>query len=178
MGYTTDFIGRVKIDPPLNADEISYLTSFAETRRMHREAGPYYTASDGFRGQGHDGDVIDYNSPGPEQPGLWCQWVPTEDGTALEWDGGEKFYYAEEWMRYLIDTFLKPDAAVYSELGGEHNVDGRIYPIEFNNFAFDHVVNGVIEAFGEESGDIWRLTVTNNVVKVQRAQLVYSDDSL
>lgn len=50
------------------------------------------------------------------QPGLRCQWEPTEDGTAIKWNGEEKFYKSPEWMTYLIDTFLKPAAALASEL--------------------------------------------------------------
>ena len=46
--------------------------------------------------------------PGIEQPGLWCQWVPSSDGTEIAWDEGEKFYNYEEWMQYLLDHFLTP----------------------------------------------------------------------
>ena len=41
MGYTTDFVGHIDITPPLNDDEINYLTAFAESRRCDRPGGPY-----------------------------------------------------------------------------------------------------------------------------------------
>jgi hypothetical protein len=41
-------------------------------------------------------------------PDSYCQWVPNRKGTALEWDGGEKFYYYVEWLSWLIEKRLKP----------------------------------------------------------------------
>ena len=41
MGYTTDFIGWVQIDPPLNEHETDYLRAFNRTRRWDRPEGPF-----------------------------------------------------------------------------------------------------------------------------------------
>lgn len=155
MGYTTEFTGQIAISPPLNPTEIAYLNKFSETRRMERGNGPYFVEGTGFAGQGRDGDVIDFNRPPEEQPGLWCQWVPTEDGAALEWNQGEKFYCAPEWMTYLINHFLKPGAWTA--------------PLpEFATFTFDHTLDGVINAQGEEPDDAWQLVVMNNIVHTRR----------
>lgn len=86
-----------------------------------------------------------------------CQWVPTDDGTELVWDGNEKFYESEEWMKYIIQHFLKPNCVAKNTL-----------PFLQAN----HVVNGVIHACGEEKGDVWDLNVTNNVVSVDEYELV------
>jgi hypothetical protein len=149
MGYTTDFEGQVDISPPLNAEEREFLTKFSDTRRMNRQKGPYFVDATGFAGQDPMPDILNYNSPPEGQPGLWCQWTPTEDGSALEWDGGEKFYESAEWMRYLIDHFLKPGAIAKSHL-----------PFLQTN----HTVNGVIRAQGEDADDRWELVVENNRV--------------
>lgn len=159
MGYTTDFEGRVTIEPPLNPHEVAYLRHFNQTRRMRRHNGPYYLGT-GFHGQDHQPDIIDYNSPDPTQPGLWCNWTPTDDGTGIEWDGGEKFYNSVEWMQYLINTFLRPGADLQRELA-KPNI-GRCYPTEFAHFTFDHIVNGRIEAQGEDGDDVWALVVDDN----------------
>ena len=106
MGYTTEFTGRIHIEPPLNEDEYKYLQLFSSTRRMKCEQSPYYVAREGFMGQDNGPDVLDYNEPPQGQPGLWCQWVPTEDKAGLEWNGVEKFYFAMEWMQYLVEHFL------------------------------------------------------------------------
>lgn len=42
------------------------------------------------------------------QPGLWCQWAPSEDGSELAWDEGEKFYGYVEWLEYLVHHFFEP----------------------------------------------------------------------
>lgn len=157
MGYTTEFSGQVDITPPLNEQEIEFLNKFSGTRRMDRKNGPYFVDGSEDFGQGHNGDIREYNRPPAGQPGLWCQWVPNEDGTALEWDGGEKFYDATEWMTYLIEHFLKPDAVAKSVLP----------------FLQGHTLNGEIDAEGEDSGDIWKLVVKKNKVSEKRSRVVY-----
>ncbi|MGR3938428.1 hypothetical protein [Streptomyces sp. BRA346] len=169
MGYTTTFTGRVTICPPLNPHEIAYLRSFSGTRRMDRTRGPYVIDGSGAFGQGLDKDITNYNGPPAGQPGLWCEWVPNDYGTALTWSGGEKFYSAASWMEYLIDTFLKPDADLAAELRAP--VRGRTYPPEFERFTFDHEVNGVIVAQGEDPNDLWDIRVSDNaVVTVDRSR--------
>lgn len=149
MDYTTTFSGEIAIDPPLNPEEISYLKKFNVTRRMARENGPYYVDGSGYYGQGDDNDIEDYNRPPPGQPGLWCQWTPTDDGKSLVWDEGEKFYDSAEWMKYIIDHFLQPGCKAKDHLGFLQG---------------NHVCNGVIEAQGEDADDRWDLVVMGNVV--------------
>jgi hypothetical protein len=113
----------------LRPEHAAYLKQFNDTRRMKRdpkkakllpdpcreaaglplgkEAG-YFVAGEGFAGQGRDDSVLDYNRPPAGQPGLWCGWAPSEDGSAIVWDGVEKFYNYVEWLRYLIAHFLAP----------------------------------------------------------------------
>ena len=89
------------------------------------------------------------------QPSLWCQWVPVKDddgNTVIEWDGGEKFYSSPEWMKYIIDHFLKPGAFAKDQL-----------PFLQAN----HICNGMIDAQGEDAEDRWRLHVRDNVVTTQ-----------
>src|SRR5574337_684850 len=99
MGYSTDFFGSFELNKPLDADTLKFLQKFNETRRMARKLGreygvegEFYVDGTGDFGQERDATVIDGNRPPSTQPGLWCQWRPTDDGTAIEWDGGEKFY--------------------------------------------------------------------------------------
>jgi hypothetical protein len=164
MGYTTYFCGSIDIDPPLNEAEREYLRRFAGSRRMDRERGPYFVDGSGYRGQGADPDVRDHNTAAAEQPGLWCQWVPDDEGTCLEWDGGEKFYDAERWMAYLIEHFLRPGACAES-------VDDP----QFADFSFDHCLDGEIDASGEDPDDRWLLRVADNEVFVLEGDVVYGD---
>lgn len=170
MGYTTYFSGDVSVTPPLNEDEISFLRDFNNTRRMHRSGGPLFVKGEGPYGQDHGPDTIhDSNKPDPDQPGLWCQWVPTDDGTAIEWDTGEKFYEATEWMEYIVNRLLSPAARSYVD---QHvSEDSRL-----KSFTCDHVVTGEIYADGEDSEDNWKIKVTNNLVEVFEASMSYGDE--
>jgi hypothetical protein len=167
MGYTTDFIGAFNVNPPLAGNHRQYLTKFNDTRRMKRDAaktarrpdpireavglpvgdyGAYFVGEKGFRGQDCGPDVIESNGPPRPQPGSWCQWIPNDDGTTIEWDGGEKFYEYIEWLEYIIEHFLKP---------------------------WGYVLDGVVEWSGEEHGDIGRILVEKNKVTIERGHIVY-----
>lgn len=145
MGYTTEFDGKITITPPLDQEEVAFLNAFSDSRRMDRKQGPYYVVGDENRQ-----DIRDYNSPPAGQPGLWCQWIATEDGTAIVWDGGEKFYESEAWMAYIIEHFL----------GDTPKAMGEVSALKGG-----HKLNGLIHAQGEEEDDVWHLIVSNNVVQ-------------
>ena len=163
MGYQTEFEGRIEIVPALNAEEIAYLIKFSETRRMDRENGPYFVDGEGAWGQGNGPDAVyNHNNPHPSQPGLWCKWAPTEDGTALEWNEHEKFYDSAEWMQYLMDHFVGYTPAAKAELP----------------FLQGHTCNGTISAQGEDPGDSWLLAVKDNQVFVQDLVLTASGESM
>jgi hypothetical protein len=158
MGYHTEFEGAFNLDKPLDDAHKAYLNKFAQTRRMMRseekvaelpdpireaanlpvgKEGGYFVGGTGFMGQNNDTSVYDHNSPPTGQPGLWCQWVSNEDGTAIEWDGGEKFYEYVLWIKYIIANFLKP---------------------------WGYTLNGVVSWRGEDFNDVGDIVVTNNVV--------------
>lgn len=151
MGYSTDFDGSISVSPPLSQREIDYINKFAETRRMARKNGDYFVDGGGLMGQDHAADVIDYNMPPAEQPGLWCQWVVSDDGSIV-WDGGEKFYAAAAWMEYIVAHFI-----------GENPIAKQVDPTRFG-FLQGHTCEGEIFASGEESDDLWKIEVRDNVV--------------
>ena len=153
MGYTTDFEGSFNITPVLSQKDNEFLTKFSETRRMARNVGPeygiegeFYVDGTGWAGQDSDKNVINYNRPPSTQPGLWCQWIPTDDGSELVWDGGEKFYNYVEWLDYLIDKILAPRG---------------------------YTLNGECQWFGEERDDVGVIIVKNNKVTTKVGKLVY-----
>jgi hypothetical protein len=153
MGYTTDFEGGFNITPNLSQKDNEFLTKFSETRRMARNVGPeygvegeFYVDGTGWAGQDSDTTVINYNKPPSTQPGLWCQWVPTDDGCELIWDGGEKFYNYVEWLDYLIDKILAPRG---------------------------YTLNGECQWFGEERDDVGVIIVKNNKVTTKVGKLTY-----
>lgn len=125
MGYTTEFTGSFQITPPLSPEEVEFLQKFSNSRRMKREGLPERYGIEGEFHTGGDEDttgVVDYNQPPRTQPGLWCQWIPSDDGTELEWDGGEKFYHYPEWLKYIIENFMTPKG---HSLSGEVTWEGE-----------------------------------------------------
>lgn len=115
MGYTTEFEGHFITDRPVDEETYDLLRGLATTRRMKRDIGAeygtegeFYIDGTGYRGQGRDGNIIDYNRPPSTQPGLWCQWLIQEDRQTIQWDGIEKFYNYVEWLEYIIERVLYP----------------------------------------------------------------------
>ena len=170
MGYTTSFYGSFKLDRPLTENHLAYLNAFAFTRRIARDAakaallpdpirlaaglpigedGAYFVGSIDNSGQDNDASVLNYNSSPGQQPGLWCQWTPSKDGSEIEWDGDEKFYHYEEWLTYIIGHFLMP---------------------------WGYVLNGDVEWVGEDENDRGRISVVRNAVDVRYGRIVYDDD--
>lgn len=119
MGYSTDFYGEFRVTPPLTSEHRQELVDFAETD--HR-----------------DGST----------PGIWCDWSPNAAGTAISWNGAEKFYDYDAWLNYLIKRFLAPKG---------------------------YVLNGEVKWQGEDDGDVGKLCVTNNhlVVKPGTKTITY-----
>lgn len=128
MGYTTDFDGAFQLNKPLLPEHAAYLRAFADKRRMKRSEraatlpdpvreavglpigpdGGYFVGGSGFCGQDRDASILDFNEEPQGQPGLWCKWVPSDDGATIIWSGAEKFYEYTAWLQYIIDHFLAP----------------------------------------------------------------------
>lgn len=124
MGYTTTFVGKINIAPPLSLPDYNKLRAMADADQ--RDEGP--------------GKV-------PNAPGCFCQWEPSPDGTSLAWDGNEKFYDSFEWMQYIVAGLA----------------------------AKGYVCNGTISASGEETTDVWQLSVVDNVVSKQEAKFTFDE---
>lgn len=152
MGFSTDFVGHIDIDPPLNDDEIEYLTAFAESRRFRREGGPYDVPGNPIAERMDDGPHgEDYNVPGDGQPNLWCDWQVCWDGCCLAWNGTEKSYSMISWLRYLIDHFLAPGGHASGHPG-------------FEGFGFDHRLTGVVVGCRRDNKMLFAVRVVDNMV--------------
>lgn len=133
MGYDTSFEGHVTIEPPLTEVEVTYMRSRFSWR--------------------HDQKM----SPGA--PNDHCRWEVSSDGARIAWDGGEKFYDATEWLRYLIDHYIAGTARVVTP-ADQLTLDMVAEPF----FRTQRTVSGVIHASGDDASDVWRIVVRNNVV--------------
>lgn len=171
MGYTTDFDGKFEIKGGVNEKFRDYINDFSYTRRMKRdverikeidpnwaehcfdgnlgEEGEYYApAFCGNCGQGMDDSILNYNYPPYTQPGLWCQWVISDDGRYLMHDGGEKFYNFKDWLLYLIENFFKPKG---------------------------YVLNGTVYWYGEDIDDTGKIEVLDNKIRIYYKNITYGD---
>jgi hypothetical protein len=150
MGYTTDFIGHVDIEPPLNDAEQAYLAAFAASRRWRRPNGPYAVPGNPAAEEEHPSATEDrrINEPPNGQPGLWCDWVPCWDGCCLAYNGHEKFYSPTRWMSYLIEHFLIPGA----------HAAGSGLP-QFEEFTFDHRLDGIVAGCRRDNKELFLIHV-------------------
>lgn len=161
MGYQTDLDGAWKVTPPMSPEHIAYINKFTETRRMKRDVkkaallpdpireavglpigyeGQYFVGGTGYAGQDRDASIIEYNEQPTGQPGLWCKWEVSKDGTTISWNGCEKFYDYVEWIQYLIDNFLT---------------------------LWGYTLNGSILWQGEEIQDRGEIVIKDNVVNIR-----------
>lgn len=153
MGYTTDFRGDFILDRPLKPQEKKYLEMFSDSRRIARDITslthlPTYQHTNVGLTLGTEGEfyveddsigITNYNVSPSTQPGLWCQWIPNEDGTSIEWSGTEKFHDYVTWIEYIITNFLLP---------------------------WGYTLNGKVWWKGEDVKDRGTITIKDNVVKV------------
>ncbi|WP_395658434.1 hypothetical protein [Nocardioides sp.] len=156
MGYTTDFIGHVDIEPHLNAGEIAYLEAFRHARHFDR-GGSAYDVPGNPLAPDHEGVPNErYNALAPGKPQLYCQWAICGSGCCLAYDGNEKFYQPVAWLRYLIDHLLAPGALAEKE---RHH--------QLAEFTFDHRLNGMIVGCRRDTRELFAITVTDNVVATE-----------
>lgn len=81
-----------------------------------------------------------YDSYESDHPNSYCQWEVSEDGTELEWDGGEKFYKYIEWLNYINEEKLK-----------KWNV----------------ILEGKVKWQGEEIGDVGIILAINGNISIE-----------
>ena len=115
------------------------------------EGGCYFVGGTGWAGQDRDDSVTGPNDPPAGQPGLWCQWVISGDGTGLEWDYGEKFYEFERWLEYIQVHFLTPWG---SKLNGKIDWQGEEWDDVGILYASDGRIEGVLSTISN-SGPSW-----------------------
>ena len=156
MSYSTEFKGKFNLNKPLDDVTFNFLKKLSSTRRIARTVDAKYGVEgefyvDGSSNNFGDLTVIDPNAPPKTQPGLWCEWVPTEDRLHIEWNGAEKFYNYVKWMEYLISKVLAPRG---------------------------YVVNGDVKWRGEEFDDTGVIEVHDNIVMGKRLIVDYSINKL
>ncbi len=175
MVHSTQFTGEWKLDKPLSPEHREYLIAFSETRHVKYDEKEVAKLDDPLRKAvelpvGHEGSYfvgdggehcLDKNVPpgqcddfreneelirtGQCQPGLWCNWAPSEEGDVIGWDCAEKFHNYLEWIKYLIKHFLEPWGYI---LNGS---------VEFDNEEGFGVICIVNNKYENKDEHIWRI---------------------
>lgn len=127
MGYTTEFEGVFGIEPPLKPEHKAMIEKIANTDWRDEERMPGMPTDD-------------YHS--------YCQWTTNFDGTAIEWDGNEKFYGYIEWLKFLCDLLKE----------------------------WGYALNGESEWFGESHDDRGKLQVCANELKVFKGKVMQYEE--
>jgi hypothetical protein len=151
MGYSTTFKNKFNLNKPLDEVTYNFLLGLGTTRRMARNVDKKYGVEGEFYVENDDLGVVNSDKQPKTQSGLWCQWVPTEDHMAIEWDGGEKFYNYVQWIEYLISKVLAPRG---------------------------YVLNGTVEFEGEDRHDYGEIEIVENNVNGKRLITDYSINKL
>lgn len=119
MGYTTDFYGEIKIEPPILTKHANTINRFADIRH-------------------EDNPLKEYGVRTTAWADYYCQWVINSKGN-LEWDRGEKFYNYRQWLQYLIDKFFQPWGYKLNgqiEWQGEDHFDRGLIIVKDNRVSF------------------------------------------
>lgn len=154
MGYSTTYIGQVKIEPPLNLAETAWLRAYCATQE--RGEDPYDVPLNPGADHLHRLDRPDARElTVPDQRGRYSigrDWCPTMEGCHLTWVRSERSNDADRQIEYLIEHFLAPGARA-----------GETGRPEFAEFTFDHVLSGYLA--GERSdGRLALIRVDDNEV--------------
>lgn len=154
MPFDAHYTGKLTISPPLNLAEAKALGIFLAVRHVQTVNGPLDIRRS--LTPGHP-DVVDWNKPAQNMPGLYTGLEITDDGASLVWNGEEKPGDLTEWIIYLIEYFLKP-GAMFEEEAKQSAEDNLLH-----GFSFDHKVNGELHG-GTSQNEFWTIHVEDNEV--------------
>lgn len=152
MGLHTDYLGSLRIEPRLSPAEVDVLKSFHRTRHCGDRGALDVVAHPADNDPA--GDVASFNRVAVGMPELWCPWTCCDEGCCLRWDRREKPYAPDRWLRYLINTFLRPGAALAADPAARAR-----------GLTFDHVLTGTFVGERRETGELFALSVKENVVR-------------
>jgi hypothetical protein len=142
MGYQTDFIGYLHIQPPLGRRESSLVNRISGSPFLQEPGG-------GLRVADEDDEVLrELMRQGPRG---WSNWTACPQGCCLSYDGGDKANHMVPWLNFLMATFLVPGAAA----------DG------ISGMTCDHVLTGMVVGSRRDTRELYSITARDNVVEVE-----------
>ena len=141
MGYTTEFMGKLTFNKPLTSEQIELINEFSKQRHDRDDAS--FEVS--ILQRKNNPNETWYHSP------IWCQWVITDDGKHLKWDGWEKFYDYEYWLQYLINKYF---------------------------VSWGRKLNGILTYVGECKTQMGLIEVDDNHITLKQAEVTFLKDKI
>ena len=145
MGYQTDFIGYLHVQPALTEPEITLVNRISGSIYHDRQDA-------GLRAVDDEEAAVSALTAGA--PRGWSNWTACSQGCCLSYDGGDKANHMIPWLKYLMATFLVPGASAEGRPG-------------FEQFTCDHVVNGMVVGSRRDNRELYSITVRENDVEVE-----------
>lgn len=142
MGYQTDFIGYFQIAPPLGERERSFINRVSGSLFLHDSGGNLRVADE-------DDEVLRQLLAGA--PHGWSNWTVCPQGCCLSYDGGDKANHMVPWLKFVMATFLVPEAKA----------------VGTSAFACDHVLNGMVVGSRRDTRELYSITIRDNDVEVE-----------
>ncbi|MGH3411756.1 MAG: hypothetical protein ACRDPH_01580 [Marmoricola sp.] len=143
MGYQTDFVGYLHVQPALNETEVALLNDVAHKHLWGRA---------GLRKVDDREAAVLALKPAP--PRGWSNWEACPQGCCLSYDGGDKANAMVPWLKHLMATYLVPGATAVGQPG-------------FEEFTGDHVLNGMVVGSRRDTRELYSITVRENEVEVE-----------
>lgn len=142
MGYQTDFIGYLQIDPPLGPGERSLVNRISGSPFVEESTG-------GLRVTDEDDEAL--RELVERAPHGWSNWSVCSQGCCLSYDGGDKANHMVPWLMFLMGTFLVEGAAAQGIRG----------------MTCDHVLTGMVVGSRRDTRELYSITVRANDVEVE-----------
>jgi hypothetical protein len=145
MGYQTDFVGYLHVQPALAESEIVL---------VNRISGSIYHQRQDAGLRAVDDEEAALRELTADAPPGWSNWTACSQGCCLSYDGGDKANYMAPWLKYLMATFLVPGAPAEGRPG-------------FEGFSCDHVLNGMVVGSRRDNRELYSITVRENEIEVE-----------
>ncbi len=142
MGYQTDFIGYLEIDPPLGQREITVVNRISGSPFLERSDAGLRVA---------DEDDEEFRDLMRGAPRGWSNWAVCSQGCCLSYNGGDKANHMVPWLKFLVSTFLVPGATAERIRG----------------MTCDHVLNGMVVGSRRDTRELYSITARSNEIRVE-----------
>lgn len=140
MGYQTDFVGYLHVQPALNDAEIALVNAISG--HLDADYGTLRTVDD------VEASRVELMAGAPCG---WSNWEACSKGCCLSYDGGDKANHMIPWLKYLMATYLVPGAEAAGKPG-------------YEDLTCDHMLNGMVVGSRRDNRELYAITVEENEV--------------